>query len=132
MKLESLSRFFLGLVLLISCAIYSLRSVSAQTTSSSVLVFPTVLLTNCAIPAEVTWTASGYIALCNTTTGLAYAVSPSTTFTPVGGGGVSVTGAAPIVVTGGVVSCPSCATSPSGTGGPIKISTTVTAVSTAQ
>jgi hypothetical protein len=123
-RLESLSRIFLGLVLLIACAVYSLRSVHAQATSSSVLVFPVVALSACAVPSEVTWTGAGYIALCNTTTGIAQAISPSTTFTLVGGGGVSVTGAAPIVVTGGVVSCPSCATSPSGTGGPIKITAT--------
>jgi hypothetical protein len=39
--------------------------------------------------------------------------------------GASITGTAPIVVSAAsVVSCPSCATSPSGTGGPIKITAT--------
>jgi|ERR1700691_330075 len=128
MKLESLSRFFLGIVLLIICAVYSIKSVGAQTTSSSVLVFPVVALSACTIPAEVTWTASGYIALCNTTTGLAQAISPSTTFSLVGGGGtagvISFNGR-----TGAVVLTDADVT---GTG--IKIATTVTstAVSTAQ
>ena len=109
---------------------FSIVAGRAQTTSSSVLVFPAVPLASCVWPAEVNVASTGYIALCNTTTGLAWAVSPSTTFTLAGGAAPTMTATAPIVVTGGVISCPSCATSPSG--GPLKILTTVTATSVPQ
>jgi len=108
MKVVAMVLLALSLLTLSGVSLLRPTPVEAQASSNGVFVLLQVgAPSGCVWPAGATVTNG--MALCATTSGLYYSLNGSATFTPVAGA-VTLTGTAPIVVSGTTVSCPTCVT----------------------